>query len=188
MINIKKAAYVEGMGLRLRNAVVSDANFIFSLRTNSDLNKYIFAVSDDVQQQVDYLEHYKKKDNEAYFVIEDLNGLSLGTVRIYDQQGDSFCWGSWIVAPNAPLRTAIKSALLVYIYAFEYLGFSSTHFDVRQENLGVWRFHESWGATLTSQDEIDRNYTLSRTAWDETRKRFSTLIEKDGDVIVEYLS
>ncbi|WP_247996565.1 GNAT family N-acetyltransferase [Brucella tritici] len=188
MIHIRKAAKVEGMGLRLRNAAVSDADFIFLLRTNDKLNRHIFAVSNDVQQQIDFLKSYEKKNNEAFFIIEDLNGDALGTVRIYDQVGASFCWGSWIVLPNAPLRTATKSALLIYIYAFDYLGFSSSHFDVRQENRRVWRFHESWGAKLTSEDKLDRNYTLLRAAWHEIRKRYSTMIHKDGAVTVEYLS
>jgi len=188
MIHIRKAAKIEGMGLRLRNAVVSDAQFIFSLRTNDNLNRYISAVSNDVQQQVDFLKRYETKDDEAFLVIEDLSGNSLGTVRIYDQIENSFCWGSWIVSPEASSRTATKSALLLYIYAFEYLGFTSSHFDVRQENKRVWHFHESWGATLTREDNLDRYYTLSRPAWDNVRKRFKAMIEKDGDVIVEYLS
>ncbi|TMV03499.1 GNAT family N-acetyltransferase [Brucella haematophila] len=188
MICIRKAARIEGMGLRLRNAVVDDAQFIYSLRTNNILNRYISAVSDDVQQQIDFLTRYEKKDNEAFFVIEDLNGKSLGTIRLYDQKENSFCWGSWIVSPDASLRTGTKSALLLYIYAFEKLGFAASHFDVRQENQRVWKFHESWGAELTREDNLDRYYSLSRTAWGVVRKRYKSIIEKDGDVVVEYLS
>ncbi|WP_024896932.1 GNAT family N-acetyltransferase [Brucella rhizosphaerae] len=187
MIKIRKAAKIEGMGLRLRNACAMDADFIFSLRTNNDLNKYISAVGGDVQQQINFLERYEAEQNEAFFVIEDLSGNPLGTVRIYDQREDSFCWGSWIVSPDAPPRTAIKSALLLYIYSFEYLGFVSAHFDVRQENKGVWRFHESWGAELTCENYLDRYYTLPRAAWVEVRQRFHAMIEKDGAITVEYL-
>ena len=188
MIRIRKAARVEGMGLRLRNAVTEDADFIFSLRRNENLNKYISAVSDDVQQQVDFLRRYATKDNEAFFVIEDLDGTSLGTIRIYDQRESSFCWGSWIVSPEAPSRTATKSALLLYIYAFESLGFASSHFDVRQGNERVWKFHESWGAKLTSEDHLDRYYSLSRADWHNVREKYRSMIEKGGPVSVEYLS
>ena len=49
-----------------------------------------------------WLERYAHRDNEAYFIIENSRRESLGTVRLYNSVGKSFCWGSWIIKDGAP--------------------------------------------------------------------------------------
>lgn len=186
-MNIRKASKVSGMNIALRNATPFDAAFILSLRTCERLNKYITPVNGTLEQQVSYLERYTTKDDEAFFVIESNDGEPLGTVRIYDQQSDSFCWGSWIVKPGAPSRTGTKSALLTYFYAFEHLGFASSHFDVRQGNLSVWQFHERTGAKLMRESELDRFYIFPREQWLKLREHYQTLIG-EARVVVEEIN
>ena len=176
-MKIMKCSRITGLGISLRNAAVSDAQFILSLRTNEDLNQYLSPVSGFIEQQVAFLERYTRSSEEAFFIIEDGNGSPLGTIRIYDQRGDSFCWGSWIVVRDAPARTGTKSALLLYIYAFDHLGFVASHFDVRQDNRSVWRFHESCGATLVRENDLDRFYTLSRDNWSDMKKKYGSLYD-----------
>lgn len=184
-MSIRKAHRVQGMGISLRNAQVSDAEFILSLRVNPALNSHISAVSGDLSDQVSFLERYAARDGEAFFVIEDADHRPLGTVRLYDQQGDSFCWGSWIVAPDAPARTGTKSALLVYMYGFDHLGFVRSHFDVRQGNERVWQFHEKCGARLVRETAQDRYYVLERENWDAMKVRYQDLIGKDPVIVDE---
>ncbi|RZS88894.1 RimJ/RimL family protein N-acetyltransferase [Phyllobacterium myrsinacearum] len=175
-MQIKKASYIHGTDIRFRNVEVSDAAFILSLRLDETRNKFISSVSPSLADQESYLEKYSKSEGEAYFIIEADHIGPIGTIRLYDQRGSSFCWGSWIVAPGAPARTGSKSAVLLYIYAFDTLGFSSSHFDVRQGNESVWRFHERFGAELTHEDELDRFYTLPRSAWERTKPRYEQYI------------
>lgn len=118
-VQIRKARCIRGKTLVLRNAVVADAAFILSLRTNPQKTRHLSKVSDDLDAQVAWLISYEERDAEAYFIIEDVHGVPLGTVRIYDAQGYSFCWGSWILLENAPSSAAIESALMVYAYALE---------------------------------------------------------------------
>jgi len=50
---------------------------------------------------------------------------SPGSCRGPITQGDSFCWGSWILKDVAPQSAAIESALMVYSYAVEHLRFQA---------------------------------------------------------------
>ena len=71
------------------------------------------------------------------------------------------------------LRAAVESALLVYEYAFGVLGFTQAHFDVRQANTQVWKFHERFGARLQSETELDRFYILPKANYLEVRERYA---------------
>ena len=163
-VRICKAKCIRGKTLALRNAVVADAAFILSLRTNPEKSKHLSKVSDDLDSQVAWLISYEERDTEAYFIIEDSHGIPLGTVRIYDAQGDSFCWGSWILVENAPSSAAVESALMVYSYALGSLGFQRAHFQVNKANERVWRFHERFGAERIRENEVQYEYTLSNAA------------------------
>ena len=164
VVQIRKARCIRGKTLVLRNANVADAAFILSLRTNPQKSRHLSKVSDDLDAQVTWLISYEERDTEAYFIIEDVHGIPLGTVRIYDAQDDSFCWGSWILLENAPSSAAIESALMVYAYALESLGFQHAHFQVQKANERVWRFHERFGAERIDENEEQYEYRLSNAA------------------------
>ena len=92
-IQLRKAARVMGKTLVFRDAGVEDAAFIFSLRTDSEKSRFLSAVSNDLADQQAWLVRYAKLTDQAYFIIEYQN-QPIGTVRLYDPQGESFCWGS----------------------------------------------------------------------------------------------
>lgn len=185
-IRIRKARCIGGKTLVLRNAVVADATFILSLRTNPQRSRHLSKVSDDLDAQIAWLTSYEERDTEAYFIIEDTHGNPLGTVRIYDAQGESFCLGSWILLENAPPSAAIESALIVYAYALESLGFQSAHFQVQKANERVWRFHERFGAVRTSENEVQYEYRLSNAAIKSSIDRYRRYLP-DGIFFEELL-
>lgn len=169
---IKKATRITGKNLVFRNAQTSDAEFIFSLRTDSRKSAHLSQVAPELSGQVAWLEDYAQKTDQAYFIIESQAAESLGTVRLYDAQGDSFCWGSWILKDGAPRTAAIESTLMVYAYAMDQLGFSQSHFDVRKGNEGVWRFHERFGATRVGETEEDYLYRIQPNKISAARQNY----------------
>lgn len=168
---IRKAALLRGRTIRFRDATVEDAGFILGLRTDAEKSRHLSSVSGRLDDQRDWLRRYAEGSGQAYFIIEDAEGGPLGTVRLYDAQGDSFCWGSWILAGDAP-AAAIESALLVYAYAIDVLGFRAAHFQVNRGNERVWAFHERFGAVRVAEDELEYRYTLSLDAIAASRKRY----------------
>lgn len=158
-----KPARVVGKHIVLRDAVPADAEFIVALRTDPAKGQYLSKTSPDVAAQCRWLEAYASDDSQVYFIIEDQAGMRHGTVRLYDTQGDSFSWGSWILAEGRPSGFAIESALMVYAFALG-LGFKASHFSVRAGNESVWKFHERFGATRTAEVGEDYLYSISEAA------------------------
>jgi hypothetical protein len=156
---IIKPKYVLGKNLCLRNAAKSDSEFIFKLRGDPVKSKFLSRISDDLNQQIKWLESYESDSSQVYFIIEDRNSERFGAVRIYDQIGDSFCWGSWVLNERSPAYYAIESVLMIYSFAFE-LGFKRSHFDVRKKNLSVLDFHERFGATRINEDDLNYYYEI----------------------------
>jgi len=169
---LRKAKRITGKTLVLRDATTSDAAFILTLRIDSRKAKHLSSTSPELDKQIGWLEDYAGKSDQAYFIIENRMGEPLGSVRLYDPQGDSFCWGSWILKDGAPQSAAIESALIVYAYAIDHLGFKQAHFDVRKGNESVWRFHERFGAARVVETEMDFQYQIGQIEISAARQRY----------------
>lgn len=180
---MRKAERVVGKTLTFRNAGVKDAAFILSLRIDSEKSRYLSSVSGSLADQEAWLERYAQASDQAYFIIE-YQSKPIGTVRLYDSQGESFCWGSWILKNGCPKHAAMESALMVYAYAVDHLGFTEAHFDVRRGNDRVWKFHERFGARRVKETELDYFYQLDGKAIADSRRRYTRFLE--GSVHVEF--
>ena len=179
----RKAVKVVGKTLTFRDATVADAAFILSLRTDSEKNRFLSAVSGELSDQEAWLERYALSSDQAYFIVE-YKGEAIGTVRLYDSQGESFCWGSWILKSTRPSNAAMESALMIYAYAVDHLGFKAAHFDVRKGNERVWQFHERFGAHRSAETNLDYLYHIDGTAIALSRQRYRRFLE--NSVIVEF--
>jgi RimJ/RimL family protein N-acetyltransferase len=163
--------------IRLRLASEEDAEFLLNLRLDSSRNQNISATSDDLSAQIAWMRDYAGRfaaGREAYFLIE-VAGEPQGCLRLYDYltEQDSFCWGSWIIKPGAPAQTAHQSAILAYDLAFGAMGFTRAHFDVRQANASVWKFHEKMGARLIREDVLNRHYIYEMQDYRQARVRLT---------------
>jgi RimJ/RimL family protein N-acetyltransferase len=170
-LQIRKAAQIVGKTLQFRDANLADAAFILSLRTDAERSRHLSAVSADLADQQDWLAHYAQAEDQAYFIIEHQQE-AIGTVRLYDPQGDSFCWGSWILKSTSTSHAALESALMVYAYAVDHLGFRAAHFDVRQGNERVWKFHERFGAKRVAETALDYYYQIKSEAISASRYHY----------------
>ena len=110
---IVKASRIQGHRLTLRDVTERDAAFILNLRTHEKTSRYISPTSLQLSEQIDWLRSYRCVTAQAYFIIERVDGTPIGTVRMYDARGPSFCWGSWILKPEEPFYYAIESAMMI---------------------------------------------------------------------------
>lgn len=176
---------LESKTIFLRFAEPSDAQFILQLRTDSTYNQYLSDVKDDLNAQIDWLIKYKKRENEGveyYFIIcLKETQLPIGTVRIYDfkVRPDSFCWGSWILNDNKTRYAALESALLIYDFAFDELGFDQCHMDIRKNNQKVIDFHKRFGVEITGETELDLLGVYKKKDFESIRDSIQSVINKE---------
>ncbi len=158
-----KSVRLEGRSIHLRAATPDDAGFVLALRSDTTRTRHLHAVQPDLQAQRDWIARAHADPLQLYCVICAAGDEALGLVRLYDPQGDSICWGSWLIRDGAPASTAIESALLVYLHALE-RGYRRSHFDVRIGNDRVIRFHTGFGATEVRRTEQDIFFTIGEDA------------------------
>lgn len=186
-----KLAYIQNIKLvansvYLRLVSTDDAEFICQLRNNQQLNTYISQSTNEVNAQRVWLEKYKTRENcgeEYYFLIcRNDNDLPIGTVRLYDfkPNRESFCWGSWILNDNKTQSSALESALLVYQFGFDVLGFKQSHYDVRKGNDKVHSFHLKMGAIKVFEDELDVHYILKKEQHEINQTRYRKFYVKNN--------
>lgn len=170
---------LESKTIRLRLVEEADAEFILQLRLDEKYNQFLSSVSPDLQSQKDWIRKYKEDEEvkkQFYFIIERLDGTPCGTVRVYDLREKSFCWGSWILNEDKTRYAAIESALLVYKFGFEELGYKNCHFDVMKGNDRVISFHERFGAKRVDEDELNYYFNISFEDVEKTKDSFRELL------------
>jgi len=175
---IRKAHRLWGNTLVLIDAGVEFSGFIHHLRTEGDRARFLHATSPVLADQVAWLRAYARRSEEAYFVIQSRKGQALGTVRLVGSRGDTFSWGSWILKPGAPSTAAFESALMVYTYALDVLGFRDCELSVHVGNTRVCAFHERFGAVRTAQSGDYLTYFLSNAAIRATLARYLRFLPK----------
>lgn len=164
-LNLKK--------IRLRLIDINDAEFVLGLRLDARYNQFLSVVKPDLTAQKQWIKEYKNDELEGrqyYFIIERIDGIPCGTVRIYDIRDDSFCWGSWILNENKTRYAAIESAFLVYDFGFDKLGFNKAHFEVVKQNERVVSFHKKMGAVEVGNDEINFYFEITRQSVEAAKK------------------
>ncbi len=160
------------------------ADYIYSLRIDPLYNTHLSPPPASAEAQRAWIERYVQREQqgeEFYFVIERLDKVACGTVRLYDFRGPSFCWGSWILDHNKSRYAAIESALLVYRIGFEHLGFDESHFDVRRENRKVISFHKKMGAITTEIDDDNEYMRLPKEVFYEKQRDIIDFLGRSAD-------
>jgi RimJ/RimL family protein N-acetyltransferase len=164
---------LESKTIRLRLIEVSDAEFVLRLRLDTRFNQFLSAVSSDIDGQIEWIKKYKLDEalgKQFYFIIERIDGVPCGTIRVYDLRENSFCWGSWILNEDKTRYAALESAFLIYKFGFECLGFKQSHFDVMKGNERVVSFHLKMGAVQTGEDKENYYFEICNDSV-ESKKR-----------------
>lgn len=134
---------IDGYSYKLRPVTIDDAEFIVSVRLeDKERNKYINAISEDVNDQIKWLNSYFEKEGDYYFVVE--NKLTLnkeGLIAIYNVNENKAEWGRWVIRKGS--LAAIESVFLIYEAAFNHLNLDELYCRTITDNVSVVSFHDS---------------------------------------------
>lgn len=171
-IEVVEPIYRYGIVLRLVDE--NDAEFIYKLRNNDELNKFISYTSPFVEDQIDWIRSYKEREKaglEYYFIAEDQLGNRYGTIRLYHFEEESFEIGSWLFYPNSPMGMAVKAHFIGFEIGFEMLKAEFARFDIRKKNSAVLRYMKDFEMVLVKEDELNYYFTLSKEKFYERRRK-----------------
>jgi RimJ/RimL family protein N-acetyltransferase len=152
-------------GVFLRLVEESDAEFILALRTNPKLKTFISSTSPNLSDQIKWIQEYRKKQSqglEYYYISQDQNGNKYGTIRLSNIDERSFELGSWVFMNNSPFGIAVKTHMIALEIGFELLKADNCKIRVGKKNKGVLRYIEEFNPFISSEDEFDIYFTLSK--------------------------
>lgn len=158
-------ARTEGPNLILRLIQPSDADYVFSLRTDVAYNRHLSEVRGTADDQRRWLHIYKAREaegHEFYYIVERHDGTRCGTVRLYNIRPEGFTWGSWILDHNKTRKAALESAVLSFGLGFEGLGLDLADLEVRVANTHATSFYRRFGMTEVGRTAQDLFFVYPR--------------------------
>lgn len=154
----------------------SDADFIFMLRTDPKLSRYLNKVSSNIIDQIRWITEYKNRElngEEFYFIsINPETGERQGVSRIYNFRDDIYELGSWIYLPDTDISKSILGDIAVREIAYDYLQFNICTFEVRKENKTVIRYHMGYSPEKIGEDELNYYFRLTKFTFNNNKYKY----------------
>lgn len=172
----------EKYGLTYRFVQESDADFIYKLRSDATLSKYIHDIKGGVEQQVEWIKQYKQREKkgEEYYFIFFQKDSPVGLFRLYSFHEDTYTGGSWVMVPDSPVEVVLAVPLIMRELAFDDLGmklednYDATHVD----NKKVIKFNEMFGCkTYKHFMDVKGEYIATRLTKEDFEANKTRLIK-----------
>ena len=134
---------IKGKNVVLRSVEESDSEFILWIRNNPRICKYLPPLNITVEQQQQWISKQRADKESYYFLLETPEGEPIGTLSIYDIEGDhgecgrSCCIGE----PSA----SVEASVLFTDFIFKSLELSYTTNWVYEDNKAVIALNKSFG-------------------------------------------
>ena len=165
-------------GLHVRLVREEDAEFIVSLRTNTQLSRYISHTDNDIHKQLDWIKEYKRREKNGleYYFLYEYNGEPFAVNRIYNISEDRAITGSWVVKPNTDLPQMFATILIEREIYFEDLDFENDYFTVDKANVHVCKLHRMLGAAVIDENDKEYFFIQTKDAFFQNSCRFIKLL------------
>ena len=131
---------VIGRYVELKSATVDDADFTLKIRQDPSLNEFIPNIEGTVEQQKDWIAKKRLSDDDYFFVIWDKNCERIGTIGLYNCDGDK-----------------CESQMLSYDFAFETLKMKFVCSYIYKENSRAIRFSQTFGGDFDYEVAYDHS-------------------------------
>lgn len=170
---------VEIFGLNCRLVNETDTEFIFKLRSDEQLSRFLHNTEGGIDEQRKWIQLYKEREREGrefYFIFEE-NGKRMGVYRVYNISHESITIGSWLFAKDASANSSIKADIFVKDFCFEHFPDQKLLFNVRKQNKSVNRYHKRYTPTLIGETDEDYLYELNYENYAQGRTKTLELLE-----------
>ena len=171
-------------GVRFRLVQESDAEFIFKLRTDKTLSKYIHDIEGDVENQREWIRKYKEREKrgEEYYFIFRKEDKPIGVIRLYSFHDSTFTSGSWIMIPGTCSEAVLAVPIIAREIAFEDLGMEmEDNYDAcHVDNKKVIKFNERFGCKIYKHfQDVKGEYvamSLTKSDFEERKPKLLRMI------------
>ena len=154
---MKHNIVAEGLNYRLVPVTLEHLELIISIRSSIKANNlFINKISENLEDQITWLNEYNIRPNDYYFAIENKFTSEIeGFISIYNLTKDNGEWGRWVIKSGS--LSSVESFSLIHEIGFNILHLEEIFSITVANNLKVIKFHEQMGA---EKSEYIENYYL----------------------------
>jgi hypothetical protein len=153
-----------------------DAPFIYKLRTDPLLCRFVSPVEGSVNDQKQWIIDYKSREatGEEFYIlsIDQISGNGMGVNRLYNLNGNSFELGSWLYMPNEDISKSILGDIFTKETGYENLDLDFCTFNVRKANKSVLRYHQGYLPEIMGEDDLNIYFRLSRVNFNKNKLKY----------------
>lgn len=167
-----------GVYTDLRCVTPDDAEATLKMRLDPSKTRFLHPVENNVKKQREWISKQIAREGDYYFLAVSKEGKPIGTLSVYDIAGDVGHSGRLIMFGHA-LHT-FETNLMVYRFAFEYLGLNRIWTDVDEKNVSGVKISDMMGFCLEDavpDTDLDRMVRYGSLTKDDFYKK-SPDIEK----------
>lgn len=135
---------IEGRYVDLRSCTEEDAEFTRAIRNDPEFVKFLPAIDNTLEQQKTWIRNQREKEGDYFFVVWDKEGNRIGTISIYDINGDHAESGRLAIKGSNPFQ-ALEAQILSFRFAFNSLGLECIDGFIFADNDRAIRFNKQFG-------------------------------------------
>lgn len=132
-----------GRYVELRSCTEEDAEFTLALRKDPDFIQFLPVIDNTIDQQKAWIRNQRKKDGDYFFVVWDKENNRIGTISIYDVQGERAESGRLAIKGKNAFQ-GIEAQILSFRFAFEVLGLECIDAFIFADNERAIRFNKQF--------------------------------------------
>jgi hypothetical protein len=157
----------------------NDAEFIFRLRTDQVLSRFLNPVKGNLDDQREWIFDYKKREqtgDDFYFIcLNPRTDQKQGLNRLYNFSESKFEAGSWLYLPTLGASRSVLGDIIIREIAHDVLNFKESFFEVRKGNSAVIKYVRLYDPEIVEEDTSSYFFTISSEAFNRHKKRILSI-------------
>jgi len=169
----------ERYGIQVRTVDLVDADFIYQLRSDKYLTRFISQFDGTLEDQINWLRKYKEREEagtELYFIFS-YKGERQGLARLYNIEGDHFTQGSWLFRPDSPDGCSILGNIISSEIGFELPGKGYELTDARKGN-NTHRWVKTFNPEILYETDLDIFYKITKENFNKAKLKHIELCKR----------
>lgn len=150
---------IKGKYVALKPADEADSAFTLSLRQDPQFTAFLPRLDITLEQQKAWIAAQREREDDYFFVVWTNEGVPIGTVSVYNVNGDTSESGRLALRGNALQNT--EACLLLFRFAFDVLHLKEVTGYIVDGNRRAERFNSQFGC-ITGQSEADADGQMIR--------------------------
>lgn len=169
----------ERYGIRVRTVDLNDAEFIYKLRSDKYLTRFISQFDGSLEDQIEWIRKYKEREEaglELYFIFLYKNERQ-GLARLYKIEDDHFTQGSWLFKPDSPAGCSILGNIISSEIGFELPNKEYELTDARKGN-STHKWVRTFNPEVLYETDLDIFYKITKDNFNKAKIKHIELCKK----------